>query len=133
MKYSYNIYIKYACFDFLQKVQLINYQMNKPILTLLFTILATLVFSQKSEQPYFQQEVNYDLQVILDDKNHTLSGFAKIEYINNSPDDLKEIYFHLWANAYQSQQTAFAKQQIQNGSTAFFFAEKLQPHEGECV
>jgi len=124
VKYSYNIYIKYACFDFLQKVQLINYQMNKPILTLLFTILATLVFSQKSEQPYFQQEVNYDLQVILDDKNHTLSGFAKIEYINNSPDDLKEIYFHLWANAYQSQQTAFAKQQIQNGSTAFFFAEK---------
>ncbi|MFK8007920.1 MAG: M1 family metallopeptidase [Saprospiraceae bacterium] len=98
--------------------------MNKLILIFLFTILSTLVFSQKSEQPYFQQEVNYDIQVTLDDKNHTLSGVEKIEYINNSPDDLNKIYFHLWANAYQSQQTAFAKQQIQNGNTAFFFAKK---------
>ncbi|MFK7770580.1 MAG: M1 family metallopeptidase [Saprospiraceae bacterium] len=98
--------------------------MNKPILIFLFTILTTLVFSQKNKQPYFQQEVNYDIQVTLDDKNHILSGVTKIEYINNSPDDLKEIYFHLWANAYQNQRTAFAKQQIQNGSTAFFFAKK---------
>jgi len=96
--------------------------MNK--LIFLFTILTTLVFSQKNEQTYFQQEVNYDIQVTLDDENHLLSGVAKIEYINNSPDDLNEIYFHLWANAYQSQKTAFAKQQIQNGNTTFFFAKK---------
>lgn len=98
--------------------------MNKPILIFLFTIFSTFAFSQKNEQPYFQQEVNYDIQVTLDDENHTLSGVAKIEYINNSPDELSEIYFHLWANAYQSQQTAYAKQQIQNGKTAFYFAKK---------
>jgi len=98
--------------------------MKKPIIIFLLTFFATVVFSQKNEQPYFQQEVNYDIQVTLDDKNHTISGVAKIEYINNSPDELDKIYFHLWANAYQSQQTAFAKQQIQNGYTDFFFATK---------
>lgn len=100
--------------------------MNKSILIFFFTILTTLGFSQKEEQPYFQQEVNYDIQVTLDDSDHLLSGETKIEYINNSPDKLDGIYFHLWANAYKSQQTAFAKQQIQNGNTAFFFAKKKE-------
>ncbi len=98
--------------------------MKKVTFIFLLTMLTTSVFSQKNEQPYFQQEVNYDIQVTLIDESHTLTGVANIEYINNSPDELNEIYFHLWANAYQSQQTAFAKQQIQNGSTDFFFAEK---------
>ncbi len=98
--------------------------MKRSIFIFLLTILTTVIFAQKSEQPYFQQEVNYDIKVTLIDESHTLAGEAKIEYINNSPDELSEIYFHLWANAYQSQQTAFAKQQIQNGSTDFFFAKK---------
>lgn len=98
--------------------------MKRSIFIFFLTILTTLVFAQKNEQPYFQQEVNYDIKVTLIDESHILSGEAKIEYINNSPDELSEIYFHLWANAYQNQQTAFAKQQIQNGSTDFFFAKK---------
>ena len=98
--------------------------MNKAILIFFFMVLTTFIFSQEMEKPYFQQEVNYDIQVTLDDESHMLSGVARIEYINNSAGELNEIYFHLWANAYQSQQTAFAKQQIQNGNTAFFFAEK---------
>ena len=76
-----------------------------------------------AQTPYFQQEVNYDINVTLNDINHTLTGVANIEYINNSPGDLKEIYFHLWANAYKNINTAFAKQQIRNGSTDFFFAK----------
>ncbi|HFC01409.1 MAG TPA: hypothetical protein ENJ53_11435, partial [Phaeodactylibacter sp.] len=102
--------------------------MKKTILFFFWSAISTIIFSQKNNtttyQNYFQQEVNYDIEVTLDDKNHILKGVANIEYINNSPDELNEIYFHLWANAYKNQRTAFAKQKIQSGATDFFFAKK---------
>lgn len=61
-------------------------------------------------QKYFQQEVNYKIQVSLDDKLHELHGFETVEYINNSPDSLYFLYFHLWPNAYSNNQTELAKQ-----------------------
>ena len=48
---------------------------------------------------YWQQQTNYTIDVSLNDKEHTLEGFEKIEYTNNSPDTLKFIWFHLWPNA----------------------------------
>ena len=96
--------------------------MKKILLTLIWSMFMLISFGQKNSS-YFQQEVNYEIEVTLDDANHTLSGVTKIEYINNSPDDLESIYFHVWANAYKNQGTAFAKQQVQNGSTKFFFAK----------
>lgn len=61
-------------------------------------------------QAYFQQEVNYVINVSLDDEKHVLHGFEEIEYINNSPDALDRIYMHLWPNAYKNGETALAKQ-----------------------
>ena len=63
-------------------------------------------------QKYFQQEVNYKIQVSLDDKLHELHGFETVEYINNSPDSLYFLYFHLWPNAYSNNQTELAKQLV---------------------
>jgi hypothetical protein len=74
--------------------------------------------------PYWQQEVNYTLDVTLDDVNHFLHGFEKIEYINQSPNTIDHIYFHLWPNAYKDQTTAFAKQQIENGHLNFYRSEE---------
>lgn len=99
--------------------------MKKIFLTLICSLFVFFSFGQNT-LPYFQQEVNYDIEVTLDDANHMLRGVTKIEYINNSPDDLESIYFHLWANAYKNKNTAFAKQQIQNGSTKFFFAKNSE-------
>jgi len=59
---------------------------------------------------YWQQEVNYNIEVALNDKNHSLKGVLKLEYTNNSPDTLNFIWFHLWPNAYKNENTAFAKQ-----------------------
>ncbi len=59
---------------------------------------------------YFQQEVNYQIDVTLDDTRHMLHGFERIEYINNSRDTLGFLYFHLWPNAYSSNNTSLAKQ-----------------------
>jgi aminopeptidase N len=63
-----------------------------------------------AQAPYWQQQVNYTIGVALDDKVHSLTGTEEIEYINNSPDKLDFIWFHLWPNAYKNERTAFAKQ-----------------------
>jgi hypothetical protein len=73
---------------------------------------------------YWQQQVNHTIDVTLDDKNHTLDGFERIEYINNSPDTLHFIWFHLWPNAYKNDRTAFSDQLLENGNTKFYFSGK---------
>ncbi len=73
---------------------------------------------------YWQQQVNYLIDVSLNDKEHTLDGFEKIEYTNNSPDTLRFIWFHLWPNAYKNDKTAFTDQQLENGDTKFYFSNK---------
>ena len=64
--------------------------------------------SQKSD--YWQQQVNYTIDVQLNDAAHTLNAFEKVEYINNSPDTLNYIWFHIWPNAYKDETSAFYKQ-----------------------
>ena len=86
-----------------------------------FLLFSTSLFAQ---QNYFQQEVNYKIDVQLDDEEHLLQGTIEIEYINNSPDELTEIYMHLWPNAYSTKETAFAQQELQNRSTKFYYAKK---------
>ena len=93
----------------------------RKLLVVVLAILGiqTTVFSQ-----YWQQQVNYTIDVALNDTDHTLSGFEKIEYINNSPDTLKFIWFHLWPNAYKNDKTAYTDQSLENGSTKFYFSGK---------
>lgn len=61
-------------------------------------------------QNYFQQEVNFRINITLDDQNHVLRGNETFEYINHSPDTLHFLYVHLWPNAYSNNETALAKQ-----------------------
>ena len=89
---------------------------------LFFLFISNFIFSNNSE--YFQQEVNYTINVTLDDKEHELNGNIEIEYINNSPDNLKEIFFHLWPNAYQDHCTALCKQKIRNKKINLYYANK---------
>ncbi|MBC7873234.1 MAG: M1 family metallopeptidase, partial [Ferruginibacter sp.] len=88
---------------------------------LLANSLQLTAFSQ-----YWQQQVNYTIDVSLNDKEHTLNGFEKIEYVNNSPDTLHFIWFHLWPNAYKNDKTAFTDHMLENGSTDFYFSGKEQ-------
>ena len=66
-------------------------------------------------QSYFQQEVNYTIEVQLDDVKHVIFGTEEFEYVNNSPDALELIMIHLWPNAYSSGHTALANQQYEQG------------------
>lgn len=88
-----------------------------------FVLLFFLViFSTNAQKPYFQQEVNYNIEVELIDSTHMLTGNIAFEYINNSPDTLTYIYLHLWPNAFKNKETAYANQELSSGSRDFYFA-----------
>jgi Peptidase family M1 domain len=76
----------------------------------IFIALSLFISSSVFAQDYFQQEVNYKIDVKLNDKNHSLSGFEEFQYINNSTTALDKIYIHIWPNAYKNNETALAKQ-----------------------
>jgi hypothetical protein len=47
---------------------------------------------------YYQQQADYKMDIVLDDKNAKLSGFETITYTNNSPDELKYLWVQLDQN-----------------------------------
>ncbi|MCX6236574.1 MAG: M1 family metallopeptidase [Bacteroidia bacterium] len=78
-------------------------------------------FCKASSQEYFQQEVNYRMHVTLNDKRNELNAFETVEYINNSPDSLRFLYFHLWPNGYLNNKTELAKQLLGSKGKAKLF------------
>src|SRR5580765_4928231 len=94
--------------------------MKKLLHLLLFT---TAVIFSRAQNTYWQQQVNYQIEVSLNDADNTLQGFEKLEYTNNSPDTLFYIWFHLWPNAYKNDRTAFNDQLLENGRTDFYFSD----------
>jgi hypothetical protein len=63
---------------------------------LLFFLIVGCSCNDLLSQDYFQQEVNYRIEVALNDIDHTLSGYESISYINHAPQSLTYLYFHLW-------------------------------------
>ncbi|MBK7963909.1 MAG: hypothetical protein IPK10_00360 [Bacteroidetes bacterium] len=97
------------------------------ILLLLFPLLShTLIADAGTNTAYFQQEVNYKINVSLNDKKHTLRASIEIEYINRSSDTLSEIWFHLWPNAYKDRNSALCKQMLENGDASLYFAKESE-------
>ena len=92
----------------------------------LFILVFLLPVLLDGQQAYWQQEVNYKIAVKLDDNQHTLKGKIEFEYINNSPDTLREIYMHLWPNAYKHRSTAYAQEQANNGKVDFHLSSKQE-------
>src|SRR3990172_8351526 len=90
----------------------------------LLIVIGVISINPCFSQVYWQQETNYKIDVRLDDRNHELFEEETIEYINNSPDALTEIYMHLWPNAYKDNSTALAKQKLENGSTLLYYADE---------
>ena len=85
-------------------------RLNWFLISFIFEVLLICPSDKVFAQNYFQQRVNYRIEVTLNDSLHELNAFEEIEYINNSPDTLKKLFFHLWPNAYANNKTALAKQ-----------------------
>jgi hypothetical protein len=109
--------------DFSQEVYFKNQHLFMRILVymLLFVGASSPLFAQKT---YFQQKVDYTIKVALDDNAHTLTGNVSFEYSNNSPDQLSEIWIHLWPNAFKNRRSAYCRQTLRQGSGKFYFADE---------
>ncbi|RTZ07954.1 M1 family peptidase [Flavobacterium bomense] len=57
------------------------------------------VFAQNSS--YWQQHVDYKMDVTLDVKTYQYTGKQELVYTNNSSDTLRKVYYHLFNNAFQ--------------------------------
>lgn len=79
--------------------------------------------SQSYSQSYFQQKVDHNLSVLLDTSNQKLDVKSTVTYQNNSSDELEYIFFHAWWNCFSDNSSAFAEQQLELGSRAFYFAK----------
>lgn len=49
---------------------------------------------------YWQQDVAYKIDATIDETTHIISATEALEYVNNSPDTLTFVYFHLFQNAF---------------------------------
>lgn len=62
----------------------------------------------------FQQQVYYEIHAQLNDRDHRLSARLRMDYLNNSPDTLRELWMHLYPRAYQ-RGTALDRQLLKQG------------------
>ncbi|HDZ15570.1 MAG TPA: M1 family peptidase, partial [Pricia sp.] len=70
----------------------------------MFSLLAFYVPSVSTAQnntSYWQQHVDYTMEVDMNVENYQYTGSQKLEYTNNSPDSLSRVYYHLFFNAFQ--------------------------------
>ena len=65
-------------------------------------LIALLIFCNPSyAQNYWQQAVDYKMEVNMDVDTFKYSGKQELLYTNNSPDSIKKVFYHLYFNAFQ--------------------------------
>lgn len=65
----------------------------------LFCLISTAGYAQ--DENYWQQRVEYDMDIDVDVDNHQFTGTQELTYYNNSPDTLNRVFYHLYFNAFQ--------------------------------
>lgn len=60
-----------------------------------------LKITQNPIQGYWQQHVDYKMEIDMDVKDYQYKGKQTLVYTNNSPDVLNRVYYHLYFNAFQ--------------------------------
>lgn len=68
-----------------------------------YSVILALLVSQFSyaQHGYWQQRVKYTMNVDMDVNANRFTGKQKLEYTNNSPDTLYQLFYHLYWNAFQ--------------------------------
>lgn len=58
--------------------------------------------NRKPDAAYWQQDVHYKINARIDETEHTIMASEQVTYVNNAPDTLYFVYFHLYQNAFVS-------------------------------
>src|ERR1043165_5130855 len=64
-------------------------------------LLSIVIVIANAQGNYWQQRVEYTMNVNMNVSNHQFEGDQKLVYYNNSPDTLSKVYYHLYFNAFQ--------------------------------
>ena len=68
----------------------------------LLLFIVSFGFSQNNPNPgYWQQHVDYKMDVEMNVKNYQYKGTQELVYTNNSSDTLYRVFYHLYPNAFQ--------------------------------
>ena len=57
--------------------------------------------NKSTSQNYWQQHIDYTMDIDMDVKTYQYKGKQKAVYTNNSPDALNKVFYHLYFNAFQ--------------------------------
>ncbi|WP_445710961.1 M1 family metallopeptidase [Flavobacterium sp.] len=69
---------------------------------ILLTLFSALSFGQNNPNPgYWQQHVDYKMELDMNVKNYQYNGKQELVYTNNSADTLHKVFYHLYFNAFQ--------------------------------
>ncbi len=68
---------------------------------LLITYNLLLITALTAQPGYWQQAVNYKMDIDVNVVTNKFTGKQQLEYTNNSPDTLKKVFYHLYYNAFQ--------------------------------
>jgi len=61
----------------------------------------TIAERAKPYSSYWQQHVDYNMNIDMNVHNYQYTGTQKLVYTNNSPDVLSKVFYHLYPNAFQ--------------------------------
>ena len=80
---------------------------------------------------YWQQHVDYNMNVDMDVETYKYTGEQTLVYTNNSPDTLNNVYYHLFFNAFQpgSEMDVHSRTISDPDSRVMDRISKLQPDE----
>jgi hypothetical protein len=87
-------------------------------------------FAQNNNS-YWQQEVDYKMNVQMDVKTFQYKGTQELKYTNNSPDTLNKVFYHLYFNAFQpgSEMDVHSRTIVDPDSRVTDRISKLSPSE----
>lgn len=70
-------------------------------ITLLFLMFTVAFVSAQNNTSYWQQHVDYKMDVDVDVETFQYTGTQHLVYTNNSPDELNQVFYHMYYNAFQ--------------------------------
>lgn len=73
----------------------------KIVLNIVLLFVATITSFAQNNTSYWQQRVSYKMDIDFDIEKHQYQGNQELIYTNNSPDTLRNVYYHLYFNAFQ--------------------------------
>ena len=76
-------------------------QTKNTMINKFFRIFALICYFSGFSQNYWQQAVDYKMNVEMNVEDYTYTGEQQLTYTNNSPETLHKVFYHLYFNAFQ--------------------------------